>query len=317
MKFVFFGTPEFAATVLEKLIAAGYVPAAIVCNPDKQVGRKQVLTPPPTKILAGKYGINILQPEILANYELPIANYEPDLAIIAAYGKIIPKTILDIPKHGFINIHASLLPKYRGASPIQYAILNGDKETGITIMKVDEEMDHGPLLGKSEIRISKFETYENLSQKLAILGAKLLTKIIPDYIDGKIKLVEQDHSKATFAKIIKKEDGKIDWSKSAEEIEMMTRAYYPWPTAYTYLKSQNSNLKTTDKNLKLLKIFEADIVNGGDKKIGEVFLKNNELAVQCGENILIIKKLQLEGGKILSAKEFLNGRKDFTRSILQ
>src|SRR3989344_4931969 len=204
MKFVFFGTPEFAATVLEKLIAAGYVPAAIVCNPDKQVGRKQVLTPPPTKILAGKYGINILQPEILANYELPIANYEPDLAIIAAYGKIIPKTILDIPKHGFINIHASLLPKYRGASPIQYAILNGDKETGITIMKVDEEMDHGPLLGKSEIRISKFETYENLRQKLAILGAKLLTKIIPDYIDGKIKLVEQDHSKATFAKIIKK-----------------------------------------------------------------------------------------------------------------
>ncbi len=305
MKYIFFGTPEFAAVVLERLINAGYVPEAVICNPDEPVGRKQILTSPPTKILAGKYGINILQPEILANYKLLITNYKPDLAIIAAFGKIIPKTILDIPKHGFINVHGSLLPRYRGASPIQSAILNGDKETGITIMKVDEEMDHGPVLINSKLLIANGDTYDSLSQKLAISGAKLLIKVIPDYVSGKIKPIEQDHSKATYTKVIKKEGGKIYWSKSAEEIERMTRAFYPWPTAWAVW------------NNKILKIFEAGVANGNDKKAGEVFLRKNELVVQCDDSNLIIKKLQLEGGKILSAKEFLNGHKDFIGSILE
>lgn len=308
MKYIFFGTPEFAAIVLEKLIDAGYIPEAIICNPDEPVGRKQILTPPPVKVLVEKFNISIFQPanksELLAiNYKL--SAIRPDLAIIAAYGKIIPKEVLDIPRLGFLNIHGSLLPAYRGASPIQYAILNGDKNTGITIMKVDEEMDHGAIISNYEFLISKLDTYESLSQKLAILGAELLIKIIPDYISGKIESIEQNHLKATYTKILKKEDGRIDWSKSAEEIERMARAFYPWPMAWTIW------------NNKILKILEATVLNGNDKKPGEVFLKNNELSVRCGKNILIIKKLQLEGGKILSAKEFLNGHKDFIGNILE
>ncbi len=309
MKYVFFGTPKFAAIILEKLINTGYVPKAVICNPDEPVGRKQILTPLPVKVLADKNKIPILQPEKLrdnSEFVNQLKKLKPDLAIVAAYGKILPKEILEIPKHGFINVHGSLLPKYRGASPIQSAVLNGDKETGITIMKIDKEIDHGPIISNVKIQISNDDTFESLSQKLAISGADLLIKIIPDYIFGKIKSIKQDHSKATYTKIIKKEDGKIDWSKSAEEIERMTRAFYPWPTVYTFV-----NLK------KLLKILEAGVLNGGNKKTGEVFLKNNELAVQCGKNILTIKKLQLEGGKVLSAKEFLNGHKDFIGSVLE
>ncbi len=285
MKYIFFGTPEFAAIVLEKLITAGYIPEAVVCNPDEPVGRKQILTPPPVKILAEKFNISILQPEKLRNnleFSNQLKKLKLDLAIVAAYGKIISKEILDIPVYGFINIHGSILPVYRGASPIQNAILNGDAETGITLIKLDEEMDHGPILANSKLSITDDDTYESLSRKLAISGAELLIKTIPDYISGKIKPVEQNHDGATYTGIIKKEDGKIDWSKGAEEIERMTRAFYPWPTAWTTW------------NKKVFKILEAEVCNGK----------------------LEIKKLQLEGGKVLSIKEFLNGHKDFIGSVL-
>src|SRR3989344_6865189 len=282
IKFVFFGTPEFATIILEKLIKSGLKPRAVFRDPKESVS-----------ILIEK-----------------LKSLKQDLAVIAAYGKILPKEILEIPSYGFINIHPSLLPKYRGASPIQYAILKGDKKTGVTIMKIDEKMDHGPILEKSEIQISKSETYETLSKKLAKLGAELLIKIIPDYVLGKIKPVEQEHKKATYTKIIKKEDGKINWSKSAEEIERMTRAYYPWPSAYTKLKIKSEKFK-------IVKIIEVEICKENNHTIGEVFLtENNRLAIKCGIGSLIIKKLQLEGGKILTAKEFLNGHKDFVSSIL-
>lgn len=276
MKYIFFGTPEFATIVLDKLIKAGYKPQAVFNNPKES-----------TAVLIER-----------------IKNLKPDLAIVAAYGKIFPKEIFGIPKFGFVNIHGSILPKYRGPSPIQAAILSGDEKTGVTIMKLDEKMDHGPILDKYEIPISKSETYESLSKKLAEIGAELLIKIIPDYISGKIKLVSQAHSKATYTGLIKKENGKIDWSKNARDLERMIRAYNPWPSAWTIW------------NNKILKIFEAGISADGGKKTGEVFLKGSELAIKCGENILIIKKLQLEGGKILSAREFLNGHKDFIDSVL-
>ena len=316
LKIVFFGTPKFAAIVLEKLVDAGYIPSAVVCNPDEPIGRKQILTPPPVKrpIVNGKWPIEIFQPatkaELLAIRHKLLA-IKPELAIIAAYGKILPKEILDIPSRGFINVHGSLLPHYRGASPIQTAILNGEKETGVTIMEVDEEMDHGPTLANSQWPIADSDTYESLSQKLAVLGAELLIKILPDYISGKIKPVLQEHEKATYTKIIKKEDGKIDWSKNAKEIERMTRAYYPWPTAWTIWRIKNLELR--------IKILESEILgNNENYKIGEVFLTlKNELAVKCGEGALIIKKLRLEGGKILSAREFLNGHKDFIGSVLK
>lgn len=276
MKIIFMGTPEFSATILTALLNSDYEIAAVITNPDAPVGRKQILTPSPVKVVAEKNKIPIIQPEKMRDFNV-------DLAIVAAYGKIIPKHILDIPRYGTINVHPSLLPKYRGASPIQNAILNGDKKTSVTIMKLDKEMDHGPILAQEEFPIADSDTYESLSQKLAMMGAELLTKTIPDYVSGKIKPVEQKHAEATYTKIIKKEDGKIDWSKSAAEIERMIRAFYPWPTAWTTWNS------------KVLKILEAEV-------------RNEKLA---------IKKLQLEGGKILSIKEFLNGHKDFNISDLK
>lgn len=320
MKYIFFGTPEFAAVILEKLIGAGYMPSAVICNPDEPIGRKQIITPPPVKrlIANSQWPIEVFQPatksELLA-ISHKLSAIKPDLGIIAAYGKILPKEILDIPSRGFINVHPSLLPKYRGPSPIQYAILSGDKETGITIMKVDGEMDHGEIISNLKTKISlptgelskgeKPDTYESLSQKLAKLGAELLIKTIPDYISGKIKPVEQNHARATYTKIIKKEDGKINWSKSAYEIERMTRAYYPWPTAWTMW------------NGKVFKILKAGVSVDDDKKTGEVFLQDGELAVKCGDRTLIIKELQLEGGRVLTAKEFLNGHKNFIGSVLK
>ena len=270
MKIIYLGTPKFSVAILEALINSDYEVTAVITNPDAPVGRKQILTPSPVKIIAEKNKIPVIQPDEMRNFDV-------DLAIIAAYGKIISKNILDIPRFGTINIHPSLLPKYRGASPIQNAILNGDKKTGVTIMKLDEEMDHGPILANSELPIADSDTYESLSQKLAKIGAELLIKTIPEYISGKIKPIEQKHAEATYTKIIKKEDGKIDWSKNAAEIERMTRAFYPWPTAWTTW------------NGKILKILEAEVRGGS----------------------LAIKKLQLEGGKILSIKEFINGHKDF------
>lgn len=279
MKFVFFGTPEFAAIILEKLIKSGLEPQAVFRDPKEL-----------TSVLVEK-----------------LKKLKPDLAIIAAYGKIFPKEILEIPSYGFINIHTSLLPKYRGASPIQTAILNGEKETGVTIMKIDEEMDHGPLLANSLLRVADSDTYESLSKKLAKLGAELLIKIIPEYVSRKVKPVEQKHEKATYTKIIKKRDGKIDWKKSAEKIERMTRAYYPWPSAWTLW------------NNKIIKIIKTDISDAkNNHHVGEVFLiEKDELAIKCGQGILIIRKLQLEGGKVLTAKEFLNGHKNFVGSVLK
>lgn len=309
IRFVFFGTPEFSTIILENLIAAGYMPAAVVTNPDEPAGRKHILTAPAVKMSAFKFNIPVLQPQkFRGNLEFleKFKNLKSELAIVAAYGKILPKEVLDIPSRGFINVHPSLLPKYRGASPIQYAILNDDKKTGVTIMKIDEEMDHGPILANSLWPIAYGDTYKSLSEKLAELGTEILIKTIPDYISGKIKPVEQDHSQATYTKIIKKEDGKIDWSKSAAETERMARAYYPWPMAWTTW------------NGKILKIIEAEISkNFNDYKIKEIFFKNGKLGVKCGKDALIIKKLQLEGGRVLSPQEFLNGHKNFVGSVLK
>ena len=280
MKFIFFGTPEFATIILEKLIKNGYKPHAVFRDPKESIS-----------VLAEK-----------------IKNLKPDMAIIAAYGKILPKSMLEIPALGFINVHPSLLPKYRGASPIQSAILNGDTETGVTIMKIDEKMDHGPILTHAKLQIAHNDNYDTLSKKLAILGANILIKNIPAYTSRKIKPTEQEHNKATYTKIIRKEDGRINWRKKAEEIERMIRAYYPWPSAWTMWSN------------KFLKILEADVMEKNclpAGRQGEVFLNGSNLEIKCDKGNLIIKKLQLEGGKILSAKEFLNGHRDFIGSILE
>ncbi|HUS49951.1 MAG TPA: methionyl-tRNA formyltransferase [Candidatus Paceibacterota bacterium] len=307
MKIIFIGTPQFGAIILEGLARNNYKPVLVITAPDKPVGRKQILTPSEVKKLARKYNIPIIQPQKIENCELEIENLRPDLIISASYGQIIPKEILKIPKYGSLNVHPSLLPKYRGPSPIQQAILNGDKKTGITIYLMDEKIDHGPIISDLQFPISKKFNYQELKKELAELGLKLLLKTIPKWTNDEIKSKPQDESKASYTKIIKKEDGKIDWSKSADEIERQIRAFYPWPGTFTFW------------NKKRLKILEADVSKPSDNKnysLGETFFSDKKLLVSCGRNFLIIKKLQLEGKRTTNAEEFLKGHSDFIGAIL-
>ena len=321
------GTPEFAERIFRiiypELKSRGFEIIAVVTTQDKPVGRKQILAPSPVKKWAIENNLLVLQPDKIRKTEWieKIKELNPELIILIAYGQIIPQEILDIPsprqgrgKYGALNIHPSLLPYYRGASPIQSVILNGEKETGICLMIMDAEMDHGPIIGNSkfEIRNSKI-TYKELSNQLTDLGADLLISTLPDYVDGKIKPQPQNHSKATFCKLIKKEDGKIDWNKSAEEIERQIRAFAEWPTAYAEIPNPKSQIPNN------LKILNAETLNQKtDKKIGEVFLTDTkELAVQTGNGIMILKQVQPEGKKPMSAKDFLNGHPEIIGTILR
>jgi len=278
IKIIFIGTPEFGAIILEELAKNNYKPVLVITNPDKPVGRKQVLRPPPVKLVAQKYKIPIEQPERIKNLELRIKNLKSDLVICAAYGQIISGEILKIPRYGSLNIHPSLLPKYRGPSPVQTTILNGDKETGVTIMLMDEKMDHGKIISNFQFPISNKITYQELHEKLALSGAKLLLETIPKWIDGKIKSQTQDEKKATYTKIIKKEDGKIDWKKPAQEIERQIRALNPWPGTFTFIKKRGKKIR--------IKVCQAELS------------ENNQL---------IIKKLQPEGKKPMSFEDFKKG----------
>ncbi len=307
MNIIFMGTPEFGAIILEELAKSDYKPVLVVTEPDKPVGRKQTLTPPPVKIMADKNKIEILQPKKIKEIKEKIENINPDLIVIAAYGQMIPEEILNIPKYGPLNVHPSLLPKYRGPSPIQYAILNGDKETGVSVMKINEKMDEGEIVSSISYPVSDIETYETLYNKLAKIGAELLIKTIPQWIKGEIKPQPQDETKATYTKILTRENGKIDWQKPAEEIERQIRAYSPWPGSFTVFCG------------KMLKILEADILICEEKKqAGEVFLtKEGELAVGTGQSCLIVRKLQLEGGKPLLSQDFLRGHQEIIGTILK
>ena len=278
MKYIFFGTPEFAAIVLEKLINAGYIPEAVICNPDEPVGRKQVLTSPPVKILAEKFNITVFQPEKLRDNKKFIKELKKlklELAIVAAYGKILPKEILDIPRLGSIGVHPSLLPKYRGSTPIQNTILNGDTETGVTLYVLDEKMDHGSILAISNFQfpISKI-TYEELLKELAELAGNLLVETLPKFAAGEIKPEPQNEAEAIYTKKFKSEDAFVDENdlkeaesgknqKKAELIDRKIRALNPEPGVWTL------------ENGKRVKLLEAEI----------------------SENKLVLKKIQIEGEK--------------------
>lgn len=313
IKIVFFGTPRFAEIVLEKIIAhGGYEILAVVTTPDEPVGRKQILTAPPVKILAEKYNLKVWQPEKFNDEFLKeLTDVNADLFIVAAYGKIIPQKFLDLPKFGCLNVHPSLLPKYRGASPIQSALLHGEKETGVTIMKMDEEMDHGAIVTSNKRQVTREDTQETLMEKLADVGADLLLKTVPDYLAGRIELKEQDHSAATFCKIIKKSDGEIDWQKPAEQIYNQWRAFYPWPGVFANMKAlKHESIKASKQENTKIKFIEFTLTDEKDEKHqpGEIFTDNNKLFVAGGDHKLLeIKKLQPEGKKIMEAREFING----------
>ncbi|MBU3905853.1 methionyl-tRNA formyltransferase [Patescibacteria group bacterium] len=314
IKTIFIGTPDFAVPSLKALVKDDYFDVAgVITQPDKPVGRKQILTPPPVKVEAEKYRIPVFQPQRISNFKFQISNI--DLIVVAAYAQLIPKEILSIPQYGCINVHGSLLPKYRGAAVIQAPILSGDKQTGITIIKMDAGLDTGPILSQAKIKIQQTDNAGSLYDKLSVIGAGLLIKILKKYINGEIKPMPQDEKKASYVGVLKKKDGKINWPKPAEEIERFVRAMTPWPSAFSEIGCRMSDVG----NCLMLKIIEAEHepIRINKYKIGELFLYGDKLAVQCGTDALIIKKLQLAGKKAMNGEEFLRGHNDFMGSILK
>lgn len=268
INFAFFGTDEFAVTVLEELKSSGLVPGLIVTTPDSPKGRKLVLTPPPVKVWATTNGIKFIQPENLrsdlgASLRSDLGQYE--FFLVASYGKIIPQEILDLPKHGTLNIHPSLLPKYRGAAPLQSAILNGDQETGVTIMQLDAEMDHGPILAAVSYQLSAVCNFESLRDSLAKLGAQKLAEILPDYLSGKLKSVKQDHSQATYTKKITKELGLLNLSDSPELNDRKIRALNPNPG--TYFIDNNKRVKIISAHIENNTLILERVVPEGKKEM--------------------------------------------------
>lgn len=304
---IFIGTPDFGIPAFRALVQdKQFEIIAVITQPDKPVGRKQILTPPPIKVEAKKHKISVFQPEQITDLQSTIKNLKPEIIIVIAYAQLIPEEILNLPKFGCINVHGSLLPKYRGAAVIQAPILNNDKQTGITIIKMDKGLDTGHILAQAEIKIKSNETGDSLYDRLSQLGADLLPGTLKKYIVGKIKPRPQDETKANYVKQIKKKHGLINWARTAMEIERFVRAMAPWPSAWTWWK--NKRLKITAVQQQPLAI--------NSYKPGKTFIYNSGLAVQCGRDALIIKKLQIEGKKEITSDEFLKGRRDFVGSIL-
>jgi len=314
MKIIFFGTSGFALPILEHMKKSGLAPVLVISTPDKPKGRGLKTELTPVKKWAEANGIRLLQPEKLKDQAFleEIRRLKPDLFAVAAYGKIIPKELLDVPEKGGLNVHPSLLPAWRGADPIRAAMLAGDKKTGLTIILMDQEMDHGPILAQEELKfpISDFQ-FSKLQEELAELGGGLLVKTTQEWLSGKIKPKTQDHSKATFSKKIAKEDGHINWSEPAEIIERKIRAFNPWPGTFTFWGKKRLKILETDAGTPKLSLGTSPKLS-----LGIVFKKNGGVAVACKDGAILIKKLQIEGKKIQSATEFLNGRPDIIGAVL-
>jgi methionyl-tRNA formyltransferase len=300
-KIVFYGTGDFAATVLKNIVQSGnYAVLGVVTQPDRPAGRHFENHKSSVKMLAENFNLPVLQPESLKEFDNPVFS-QADLGVVAEYGLIIPARLLDLPKYKTLNLHGSILPKYRGASPIQTAILNGDGQTGITLMLMDKSMDHGPTLAYASTEIASGETYKQLSDRLAQMAAELFLRETPRYIDGEITPVEQKHEAATFCKILTRDDGKVDFNKSGAEIYNQYRALSPWPGIWTMLDN---------KRCKLTEIANAGGVNLNS---GAILAENGHLFAGCGNNSAIeILSLQLEGKKNLSADVFINGMRNLS-----
>lgn len=301
MKIVFMGTPEFAAGALEALIEAGHEITAVVTQPDKAKGRSKELQFPPVKETALAHNIPVLQPIRIKRPEEieELKKYEADIYVVAAFGQILSQEILDMPKYGCLNIHASLLPKYRGASPIQSVILDGEEETGITIMQMDAGIDTGDMLLKKSIGIDAEDTYESLHDKLKVLGGEAIVEALELLETGALVPEKQDHDKSSHVKMITKEMGNIDFAKSAKEIDCLVRGLNPWPSAFTFYKG---------KQMKIWKVsVEETAVSEAPGTVMQV--TKNEIKVACGTGAIAITELQLEGKKRMTAHDFLLGVK--------
>lgn len=316
MKIVFMGTPDFAVESLEALLRAGHVVSAVVTQPDRQKGRDRKVQFSPVKECALAHGLPVFQPEKIRASEAveKLRSYEADIFVVAAFGQILSKEILEMPKYGCINIHASLLPRYRGASPIQYAILNGDDMTGVTIQQMDEGVDTGDILAMKAIPVEKEDTGGSLFEKLSRLGAELLVKTLPRLEAGDIIPVKQKEEDAVHVRMLNKDMGKIDWEKEAEVLERLVRGMNPWPSAYCTFRKKS------------LKVWRSEV--SGEKQRGEnahgglfrhnaeknisrpgevVLVTKEDIHVQTGKGVLVLKEVQLEGKKRMPVRDFLLG----------
>ena len=302
MKIVFFGTNQFAVISLEALCNSRHELAAVVTQPDKKRGRGLKLAFPPVKVFAEKRGLKIYQPSLLKEKSFidEISKINPDLLIVVSYGKILPKEVLDIPEMYAVNLHASLLPKYRGAAPINWAIINGETETGITVIKMNEHMDQGDIITSRKVKIEPEDTAGSLSDRLARIGADSLLETIELIEKGKAVQLSQDDRAATFAPRIKKDDARIDWSKTSVEVSNFIRGMNPHPGAFSYIGE------------KLIKIWKAKSLSVPEGyNAGEIvdLKKEQGIVVSTGKGSLLITELQLEGKKRMGAIEFLRGHK--------
>lgn len=299
----YFGTSDFSAQVLEALAQnVNFKLVAVVTQPGRPVGRNQTISDSPVKTMAAKYGLPIFEPDTLKNFDI---NKLPatDLMVVYSYGLIIPQIILDLSQHGTLNIHPSILPKYRGPTPIQSALINGDTETGVSIMLLDAQMDHGPILEQIKAKIDPHDNTTSLTARLVNLAIPLLIKTIPLWVDKKITPHDQDHAAATYCRLFTRDDGKIDWSKTTPEIYNHYRGLTPWPGVWTTWNS---------KRLKLLSItpsFESG-------KPGVVSVTDNRIFIGTNAGSIEVAELQLEGKKAMTAETFLNGYKNFKGAVL-
>lgn len=310
MRIVFMGTPDFSVLALQALIKTGLV-VGVVTQPDRPAGRGNQLRKPPVKIAAEAADIPVFQPKSLRKFEAaaPIREWKPDLIIVAAFGQILKSHLLDLPPLGCINIHASLLPRWRGAAPIQAAILNGDQQTGITLMRMDEGLDTGDMLVKEIIDIDPRETVQALHDRLAVLGGEMMTRYLDDLIEQRFPRVPQNDELATYAARIQKEDGRIDWNTSAITIDRQIRAFNPWPGTFTQWQGKQFKIKSAG--------FTVDETASSEISPGRVIrLSNEQIGIVTGDGIVLPEEVQLQGKKPMHIAEFVRGRSELIDSRL-
>lgn len=308
MNIVFMGTPDFAVGTLETLINSEHDVTAVVTQPDKPKGRGGKMMFTPVKEAAVKAGIEVYQPQKVKDAEFigVLKKLNPDVIVVVAFGQILPKEILELPKYGCINVHASLLPKFRGAAPIQWSVIDGDEESGVTIMQMDEGLDTGDMLLVKKYKLDRKETGGSLFDKLASFGGPMILEVLKQAEEGKLNPVKQDESKQTYAKMLSKATGEIDFSKTAVEIERLIRGLNPWPSAFTHIHG------------KILKIWEADVLDDEEVKAFDItktdcgniaYVDKNRMLISTGKGYLDVKELQLEGKKRMNIAAFLRGYK--------
>jgi methionyl-tRNA formyltransferase len=307
MRIVFMGAPQFAVPALERLISGEHNLVAVYTQPDRPAGRGRLPSFPPIKRTALEHGLEVRQVARFAEADAvaSLTELSPDVIVVAAFGQILPRRVLDVPPFGCINLHPSLLPRHRGPTPIPSSILAGDEWTGVSIMLLDEGVDSGPILAQRRVLITPQDTTDSLTDKLSQVSAQLMDETLPRWLSRSLTPQLQPEEGATFTKLISKGDGNIDWQSPAVHIERMVRAYYPWPGCYTTWRG------------KMLKIVLAAPITGYKGEPGRVLaLPHGEVGVQCGEGILRLQRLQLEGKREMAADDFLRGQRDFVGSLL-